>query len=223
MNILYAKMCQLSNMLVILLTLCLLNLKIVHLSDLMLEITIVESLKSLNHKPLTFQRSNLISCQSDIVFTTTTRQDYLSKYKEFLAVEGGLSSDPYDRYNSKPKYHTNKGVRYSTFKAILKKGTYKEFLAMEDSTYLKIIVYHDKVVSSSSKDSLSIPVKLFLIEELWACGSIQRYKGITDLDRLYTLKEQRYKQLFIKKPKLLRYKKGWETRRKEFKIFNSQF
>lgn len=159
----------------------------------------------------------------DTASIITTKQDYLRKYSQFLSIEGGLSSDPYDRYNTrKKKYHTNRGVRYETFKLILPNSTYKDFIQMNDSTYLKIIKYHERVVSDVYRGT-NKAITLHLIEELWACGNINRYRGITNLTVLYRIKENRYRQLLIKKPHLNRYKKGWYKRIKLFKEFNSQF
>lgn len=152
--------------------------------------------------------------------------NYLTKYQEFLQVEGGLSSDPTDRRKSKKKYHTNKGVRWETFKLILPKATYKDFLEMNDSTYLKIIKYHERAVSRLIKDTIpNDAVKLFLIEELWAAGNLNNYIGqdLNDIDNLYEIKDVRYSRLLRRKPYLNKYKKGWKRRRIEFREFNEQF
>ena len=152
------------------------------------------------------------------------KSNYIKRYKEFLAIEGGLSSEITDRYNCKKKYHTNKGVRYTTFKSIHKTATYKDFILMNDSLYIEVIMYHDKIVKSVYKGK-SEAKTLFLIEELWACGHLKPYKDCNSLslDEMYSIKENRYKKLLKRKPHLNRYKKGWERRRKEFKTFNSQF
>lgn len=152
------------------------------------------------------------------------KNNYILKYAEFLAIEGGLSNESMDRYNCKKKYHTNKGVRYTTFKSIHKKATYKDFILMNDSLYVEVILYHDKIVKSIYKGK-SEAVTLFLIEELWACGNLDNYKNCNtiSLQEMYKLKEERYARLLRNKPKLKRYKKGWKRRRVEFETFNKQF
>ena len=155
--------------------------------------------------------------------------NYLHKYKEFLSIEGGLSNEHTDRYKCKVKYHTNKGVRYTTFKRIHKTATYSDFLLMNDSMYVEVIKYHERVVNRLiSYDTNNIQIKLFLIEELWACGNLDTYKNVdmqdsNILDRLYILKERRYAEVLNSNPHLLRYKKGWKRRREEFLTFNNQF
>lgn len=156
-----------------------------------------------------------------------SNNNYLLKYKKFLEIEGGLSSDPDDRYNTKVKYHTNKGVRWETFKMIHKTASYRDFLTMNDSLYYGVIKYHERVVKTLYTGS-NKSITLFLIEELWASGHLSNYKNLDFnnpdiINTLYYIKERRYKRLLARKPHLSKYKKGWRKRRKNFKQFNKQF
>lgn len=164
----------------------------------------------------------LDTCSKPII----KKKNWTIKYKEFLSIEGGLSKDKTDRRGSKHKYHTNKGVRYSTFKMVHKTATYKDFLELNDSMYYGVIKFHEDAVNSLIEyDTNNTQLKLFLIEELWACGNLKAYKRVNMYDslvlnRLYILKERRYARLLKRKPHLLKYKKGWKRRRREFKQFN---
>lgn len=152
--------------------------------------------------------------------------NYLTKYKDFLSIEGGLSSDSADRRGTKVKYHTNKGVRWGTFKMIHKTASYKDFLELNDSMYYEVIKFHERAVNRLiDYDTNNVQIKVFLIEELWACGNLDTYKRVdmyepNVLNKLYILKDRRYARVLEKKPHLNKYKKGWKRRRKEFKQFN---
>lgn len=134
--------------------------------------------------------------------------------------EGGLSSDPRDKKNEGVRYHTNKGVRYSTYNIINKhykrKGSYLEFVDMPDSVYNKIITWF-RTQTASQVNTRDSTLFYFYLNELWASGNLRIYKNNikknSSLEEVLKTKTKKYKRLCKKYP---HYCKGWTNRNKAF-------
>jgi hypothetical protein len=159
--------------------------------------------------------------------------DELVKYVQ--KAEGGLSNDKADSASSNPsptpeKWHTNKGVTWTTFVNSAKELDYTpsvaNFLEMPNSIWLKI--FDKKYISKAEKISKNPVLRSYIGLWFWGGTSkalLERAKApllndkLTDLEKLRALVDLRkdyFDRVIAAKPQNAKFEKGWKNRAEDY-------
>lgn len=111
---------------------------------------------------------------------------WLNYIPHVLKWEGKTSNDPGDKTAAKcipyPKFHTNKGVTYCTFKAMaadlgITPVTYEKFVKLTDAEVAKFIYrFYTNVEGSKYPDSIAIA----MVETAWLSGKQRAFKHLQE-------------------------------------------
>lgn len=111
---------------------------------------------------------------------------WLQYVPHVLKWEGKTSNDPGDKTAAKcipyPKYHTNKGVTFCTFKAMAEElgvlpVTYEKFIKLTDAEVAKFIYrFYENVNGRAFPDSIAIA----MVETSWLSGKQRAFKHLQE-------------------------------------------
>lgn len=159
--------------------------------------------------------------------------DELVKYVQ--RAEGGLSNDKADSASINPsptpeKWHTNKGVTWTTFVNSAKELGYTpsvaNFLEMPNNIWLKI--FDKKYISKADKISNNPVLRSYIGLWFWGGTSkalLERAKKplldnkLSDLQKLRALVDLRknyFDRVIAAKPQNAKFEKGWKNRAEDY-------